>query len=91
MNADFTTMEKLQCLVSAQYGAVLKYKDWVIAVDYSWACNFKVNVYEFIDEPNEDLGEIECRLNPIWEASDFDDNGSAVKAAFDYINKEFKK
>lgn len=82
--SDFTTIENLQCQVSASYGVVIKYGSRVIASD----CDFKnkhwVEVYEFIDEPDESgLSDIECRLNLIAQQDGFDDNGHAVAWALE--------
>lgn len=77
---EFTTMEHLQMRVSASYGAVLKYSDKVFVTDCHWHGGFTAAIYEFIETPKETgLGDIECRLNLVAEATErFVDNGHAI-------------
>lgn len=77
---EFTTMEHLQMRVSASYGAVLKFSDKVFVTDCHWRGGFTAAIYEFIETPEEtDLGDIECRLNLVAEATErFIDNGHAI-------------
>ena len=75
-----TTIEKLQMLVSATYGAVIKYGDRVFVTDCHWKGGFTAAIYEFIETPEETgLSDIECRLSLIQTAdARFDDNGHAI-------------
>lgn len=77
---EFTTMEHLQMRVSAGYGAVLKFSDKVFVTDCHWRGGFTAAIYEFIETPEETgLGDIECRLNLVAEATErFVDNGHAI-------------
>ena len=77
---EFTTMEHLQMRVSASYGAVLKFSDKVFVTDCHWRGGFTAAIYEFIEAPEETgLGDIECRLNLVAEATErFVDNGHAI-------------
>ena len=77
---EFTTMEHLQMRVSASYDAVLKFSDKVFVTDCHWRGGFTAAIYEFIETPEETgLGDIECRLNLVAEATErFVDNGHAI-------------
>ena len=77
---EFTTMEHLQMRISASYGAVLKFSDNVFVTDCHWRGGFTAAIYEFIETPEETgLGDIECRLNLVAEATErFVDNGHAI-------------
>ena len=66
---DFTTMEKLQMKVSATYGSVLKFGDYVLVTDACYRGRFTADIYEFVETPEETgLGDIECRLDHIGSA-----------------------
>ena len=81
---EFTTIEKLQMKVSATYGAVLQYGDKVLVTDIHWKGGFTVEIYEFVDDPEETgLDAIECRLAPWEKATEtFQDGGHAVAWCF---------
>ena len=76
----FTTMEHLTEKVSPSYGAVLKYGNRVFVTDIHWKGGFTASIYEFVDDPEETgLGDIECRLSKIAEATQhFEDSGHAI-------------
>ena len=75
---DFTTMEHLQERVSS-YGAVLRYNDRVFVTDITYAGQFRASIYEFVDEPDVDFDQIECRLFLIDTSHKaFEDAGHAV-------------
>ena len=76
---DFTTIEKLQMKVSATYGSVLKFGDYVLVTDAYYKGGFIADICEFVETPEETgLGDIECRLNHISHADQtFPDNGHA--------------
>lgn len=84
--SEFTTMENLQCQVSAQFGAVLKYGNKVIVTDYSYNRDYCAEIYDFIDVPGESgLGDIECRIALVQKEIGFEDNGHAVAWALEQI------
>ncbi len=59
---DFTTIEKLQMKVSATYGSVLKFGDYVLATDAHYKGGFTADIYEFVETPEETgLGDVECQ------------------------------
>ena len=82
-----TTMEHLLDRVSASYGSVLKYGEYVLVTDIHWKGYFTAEIYEFIETPEETgLGEIECRVNLIATAEEtFEDSGHAIAWAIQKI------
>ncbi len=86
---NFTTMEKLQLEVSGSYGVVIKFDDKVFVSDLTFKGDYRAEIYEFIETPEDTgLGDIECRLLP-WANSKetFKDSGHAIKWCFEQINK----
>ena len=82
----FTTIEKLQLAVSASYGAVIQYGDKVFVTDITWKGGFTAEIYEFIDEPDEEISEIECRLSLSEKATEtFKTSGEAIMWCFKKI------
>ena len=77
----FTTIEKLQCKVSASNGVVLQFGDKVFVSDYVFPGGFKAEIYEYVETPEETgLDAIECRLNLYGKADQrFEDNGHAIE------------
>lgn len=82
---EFTTMEKLQ-YDGGSLATVLRYNDHVIYTERNWKGEYLVDIYEFIDEPNEEFDECECRLNHIESNGQFNDGGHAVEWAINKIN-----
>lgn len=84
MNYDFTTIEQLQSKVSAGYGAVIQYGNYVFETDVHWHGGFYARVYEFAENPDEAGGsECECALCAVYASENtFPDNGSALKWCF---------
>ncbi len=78
---DFTTMEKLACKKTAQFGAVIRNGSKVIYVDCNYRGRFFAEIYEFIDEPDIDFDQIECRLSLLGRDDTFKDGGQALKWA----------
>ena len=78
--AGFTTMEKLQCNVSASFGAVLKYGDKVFVTDLNWRGGYVAEIWEFIETPEETgLADCECRIELVKTSENsFEDNGHAI-------------
>lgn len=57
-----TTQEELAGRISACDGAVCKFNNHVLVVNYCW-CGFVAAVYKFTETPEETgLSECECRL-----------------------------
>ena len=79
----FTTLEQL-IMDTTPRGAVIKYGDRVFHTDLTWKGGFSARVYEFIDDPEETgLGDIECRLSLIAEATEeFEDSGHSIEWCF---------
>ena len=82
-----TTMEHLLDRVSASYGSVLKYGEYVLVTDIHWKGYFTAEIYEFIETPEETgLGECECRLNLIEKSEGFfPDGGHALEWAISRV------
>ena len=87
--AAFTTMEKLQCNVSASFGAVLKYDDKVFVTDLNWRDRYIAEIWEFIETPEETgLEDCECRLELVKTSEvSFEDNGHAIAWCIQQITK----
>jgi len=83
----FTTIEKLQCKVSASYGAVIQYGDKVFVTDFFWKGGFTAEIYEFIESPEDTgLGDIECRLTLLEKSKEtFKDNGHAIAWCYEQV------
>ena len=76
--SDFTTMEHLQEKVSS-YGAVIRYNGRVFVTDITHTGEFRASIYEFVDEPDVDFDQIECRLFLIDTSHKaFEDAGHAI-------------
>ena len=80
-----TTMENLECEMNLN-AATLRFGDHVIYTYCHYKDGYKVEIYEFIDEPGKDFDAIECRISLIKTAEGFADGGHAVEWAFKYIN-----
>ena len=78
---NFTTMEQLQESVSASYGAVLRFGDYVFVTDCHWQGGFTATIYTFVKASDGTTkGSIECPLALIEEAPQhFADNGHAIE------------
>ena len=76
---ELTTIERLQEQVSATYGAVLHFGDYVFVTDCHWRGGFTATIYTF-DQTAGDAGasDIERPLKPVEKADQhFTDNGHA--------------
>lgn len=74
-----TTQEELAGRISACDGAVCKFNNYVLVVNYCW-CGFVAAVYKFTETPEETgLSECECRL-ALCKKSEctFEDGGHAM-------------
>lgn len=82
-----TTQEELAGRISACDGAVCKFNDHVLVVNYCW-CGFVAAVYKFTETPEETgLSECECRL-VLCEKSEgtFEDGGHAMAWALSRVH-----
>lgn len=85
---EYTTIEQLQSQVSAGYGAVIQYGNYVFETDVHWHGGFYARVYEFVESPDEaGVNECECSLYAAYVADGtFPDNGSALKWCFQQVD-----
>lgn len=76
----FTTIERLNEMVSATYGAVLQFGDFVFVTDCHWRGGFTAAIYTF-DQTASNAGasDVERPLKLVKEADQhFADNGHAI-------------
>lgn len=75
-----TTIEQLHEMVSATYGAVLQFGDFVFVTDCHWRGGFTAAIYTFDQTANEaGASDIERPLKLVDEADQhFSDNGHAI-------------
>ena len=59
----FTTIEKLALDISPSYDALVRYGGKVCVAKLHYKGGYQAEIYEFIDEPDEEISEIECRLS----------------------------
>ena len=86
--SDFTTIEKLALNISPSYDAVVRYNGFVCLATLNYKGTYDAKVYEYIDEPDAEFAEIECRLSLNEKSSTpFDNSGDAIKWCFDFIDK----
>lgn len=81
-----TTMENLECEMNHN-AATLKFGDHVIYTYCHYKDGYKVEIYEFIDEPGKDFDAIECRISLIDTNGGFEDGGHAVEWAINLIKE----
>ena len=85
---EFTTIEKLALNISPSYDAIVRYKGWVCVATLNYKGTYEATVYEYVDEPDSEFSEIECRIALIEKASEpFKTSGEAIKWCFDNIDK----
>ena len=84
----FTTIEKLALNISPSYDAIVRYKDKVCVATLNYKGTYEATVYEYVDEPDSEFSEIECRITAIDKASEpFKTSGEAIKWCFDCIDR----
>ena len=87
---EFTTIEKLALNVSPSYDAIVRYRGFVCQATLNYKGKYDAAIYEFVDEPDSEFSEIECRLSLNEKASEtFANSGEAMKWCFDNIDKKF--
>lgn len=86
---DFTTIEKLALSISPSYDAIVRYKDFVCLATSNYMGKYEACIYEYVDEPDAEYAEIECRLSLTQKAKDtFKNSGEAIKWCFDTLDKK---
>ena len=82
----FTTIEKLALDISPSYDALVRYGGKVCVAKLHYKGTYKAEIYEFIDEPDEEISEIECRLSLSEKATEtFKTSGEAIMWCFKKI------
>ena len=85
---EFTTIEKLALNTSSSYDAIVRYKGWVCLASLNYKGTYDAEIYEYVDEPDSEFAEIECRISLIDKASEpFKTSGEAIKWCFDNIDE----
>ena len=83
---EFTTVEKLALDISPSYDAIVRYKGFVCLATLNYKGKYEAEVYEYVDEPDSEFAEIECRLSLNEKATEpFGNSGEAIKWCFDTI------
>ena len=86
--ADFTTIERLALNASPSYDAIVRYKGFVCLATLTYKGTYDAEVFEYVDEPDEEFAEIECRIASNEKATEaFKNSGEAIKWCFDSIDK----
>jgi len=84
---EFTTVEKLALDISPSYDAIVRYKGFVCLATLNYKGKYEAEVYEYVDEPDSEFAEIECRLSLNEKATEqFGNSGEAIKWCFDTID-----
>ena len=86
------TKTMLDLKVEMDVGVVIRYKDFVLSVDFYPGDWFEVEVWRPV-ETEEETGEdfMNLRLENVteWENQRFDTEGEALKAGFEFIDWKF--
>ena len=86
---EFTTIEKLALAASSSYDAIVRYKGFVCLASLTYKGTYDAEVYEYVDEPDAEFSEIECRLSLHEKATEpFVNSGEAIKWCFDSIDRK---
>lgn len=86
---EFTTVEKLALGISASYDAIVRYKGFVCLVALNYKGKYEAEIYEYVDEPDLEFNEVECRLMLNEKSTkQFDNSGEAIKWCFDLIDRQ---
>ena len=85
---EFTTIERLALKTSPSYDAIVRYKGFVCLAALNYKGTYDATVYEYVDEPESEFSEIECRLTlNVKDSKDFKDSGEAINWCFNKIDK----
>ena len=60
---DFTSIEHLALSISPSYDAIVRYKGFVCLATSNYMGKYEACIYEYVDEPDAEYAEIECRLS----------------------------
>ena len=86
---EFTTVEKLALDSSPSYDALVRYKGFVCFAFLTYKGTYDAEIYEYVDEPDAEFAEIECRLALNEKATEpFVNSGEAIKWCFDSIDRK---
>lgn len=84
---EFTTIERLALNASSSYDAIVRYKGFVCLAAMNYKGTYDAEVYEYIDEPDAEFAEIECRLALNEKSTEpFANSGEAIKWCFETID-----
>ena len=85
---EFTTIEKLAMSISPSYDAIVRYKGFVCLATMNYKGEYEAEIYEYVDEPDSEFAEIECRLSLDKKATmTFQNSGEAIKWCFDKVDE----
>ena len=85
---EFTTIEKLALNISPSYDAIVRYKGFVCLAAMNYKGEYEAEIYEYVDEPDSEFAEIECRLLLDEKATmTFQNSGEAIKWCFDKVDE----
>lgn len=86
---EFTTIEKLALGTSSSYDAIIRYKGFVCLAALTYKGTYDAEIYEYVDEPETEFSEIECRIMLNEKATEaFKDSGSAISWCFNKIDNK---
>ena len=89
---DFTTIEKLALSISPSYDAIVRYKDFVCLATSNYMGKYEACIYEYIDEPDSEFAEIECRLSiNLKTDTTFENSGEALIWCFNKLDTKRRK
>ena len=84
----FTTIEKLALNTSSSYDAIVRYKGFVCLAAMNYKGEYEAEIYEYVDEPDSEFAEIECRISLDEKATmTFQNSGEAIKWCFDKVDE----
>ena len=85
---EFTTVEKLALKSSSSYDAIVRYKGFVCLAAMNYKGTYDAEIYEYVDEPDVEFAEIECRLYLNKKSTEvFKTSGDAIAWCFASIDK----
>ena len=86
---EFTTIERIALNISASYDAIVRYKGFVCLATLTYKGTYDAEIYEYVDEPEAEFAEIECRIMLNEKATEaFKDSGSAISWCFNKIDNK---
>jgi len=89
---DFTSIEQLALSISPSYDAIVRYKGFVCLSKLNYLGKYEAYIYEYIDEPDSEFAEIECRLSINLKAdTTFENSGEALIWCFNKLDTKRRK